>query len=327
MKSSSIADSVFLVNLKYVNYQNKTKELFFKCLNENKDISYFKKKLNEIWGNIDHSYMDQEIDNYTELIHKKNIHDKEVLRISQEGDIFELVPESVITGAEDKFVNQKLKEYRNATNSYAYKVDKDSYLKQKVESYTNQIIPYFSVRTNEKVRDVELSTYCSMVHNTNLTRAGWNQTLKDGDSIGQELYWIPYHPFSCEHCIQYQNRPMTKREIQRIAGRQETSRGDLLHPNCKCQITFYIPGETKFNKPRYSNEELQEQYDIRQKTNSLTLKKEKIKADVRIQESLGNMDEVDKLNQQRNSINKEIRELKEALPTKELKNSLVVINR
>ena len=60
------------------------------------------------------------------------------------------------------------------------------------------------------------------------------------------------------------------------------SRGDLLHPNCKCQIAFYFPGETKFNYPKYSKEELQEQYDIRQKTNSLTLKKEKIREDIRI---------------------------------------------
>jgi hypothetical protein len=327
MKSSSIADSVFLVNLKYVNYQNKTKELFFKCLNENKDISYFKKKLNEIWGNIDHSYMDQEIDNYTELIHTKNIHDKEVVRIAQEGDIFELVPESVINGYENKFVGQKIKEYRNATKSYAYKVDKDNYLKQKVESYSNQIVPYFSTKTNEWLRDVELSTYASMVHNTNLTRAGWNQTIKDGDSLGQDLYWIPYHPFSCEHCIRFQNKPLTRREIEKIARRGEMSRGDLLHPNCKCQIAFYFPGETKFNYPKYSQGELQEQYDIRQKVNSLTLKKEKIKADVRIQESLGNMDEVDKLNQQRNSINKEIRELKEALPTTQMRNQVVAINR
>jgi len=327
MKSSSIADSVFLVNLKYVDLQNKTKSLFFQCLNEGKDIDYFKKKLREIWDNVDHSYMDQEIDRYTELIHTKNIHDKEVVRIAQEGDIFELVPESVINGYENKFVNQKLKEYKRATKSYAYKMDKDNYLKQKVESYSNQIVPYFSVRTNEKVRDVELSTYVSMIHNTNLTRAGWNQTIKDGDSLGQDLYWIPYHPFSCEHCIKYQNRPLTKKEVRSIASRGENSKGDLLHPNCKCQIAFYFPGETKFNYPKYSKGELQEQYDIRQKTNSLTLKKEKIKEDIRIQNSLGNQNEVDKLNQQRNAINKEIRELKEALPTTQMRNQVVAINR
>ena len=85
--------------------------------------------------------------------------------------------------------------------------------------------------------------------------------------------------------------------------------------------------DTKFNKPKYSYGELEEQYNIRQKTNSLTLQKEKIKTDIKIQNKLGNQDEVDKLNQQRNKINKTIRELKEELPTTSLKKQLTAINR
>lgn len=327
MKNTNIADSVFLVNLNYVRLQNKTKELFFKCLDERKTLDYFKKEVLKIWGNVDHSYMWEELEKYEELIHTQNIHDQEVLRIKQEGDIFELVPESVINGVEDKFARQKIKEYARATKSYAYEVDKDNYLKRKVESYTNQIVPYFSVKTNEKVRDVELSTYASMVHNTNLTRAGWNQTWKDAISINQELFFIPYHPFSCPHCIEFQNRVLTKKEVLSISRHAEETSGDLLHPNCKCVLTFYIPGVTKFNYTRYNESELQEQYDIRQKVNSLTLKKEKIKGDMKIQGSLGNQDAVDKLNQQRNQINKEIRTLKEALPTRELKIMVDEINR
>ena len=41
----------------------------------------------------------------------------------------------------------------------------------------------------------------------------------------------------------------------------------------------------------------------------------------------GNQDEVDKLNQTRNRINKEIRELKEQLPTAEVQKQVVAINR
>jgi hypothetical protein len=327
MKSSSIADSVFLVNLNYVKLQNKTKELFFKCLDERRTLDYFKQEVLKIWNNVDHSYMWEELEKYEEIIHTQNIHDKEVLRISQEGDIFNLVPESVISDVENKFAKQKIKEYARATKSYAYEVDKESYLKKKVESYTNQIVPYFSTKTNEKIRDVELSTYASMIHNTNLTRAGWNQTWRDADEIGQELFYIPYHPFSCPHCIQYQNRVLTKREVISISGHAEETSGDLLHPNCKCVLTFYIPGVSKFNYTKYNNQELKEQYDIRQKVNSLTLKKEKIRGDMKIQDNLGNQDSFDKLNQQRNEINKEIRELKQALPTRELKIMVDEINR
>lgn len=328
MKNSSIiADSVFLVNLNYVKLQNQTKELFFKCLNEGRTLDYFKNEVNKIWGNVDHSYMLEELNKFEEIIHTQNIHGREVLRVAQEGDIFELVPESVISEVENKFASQKIKEYARATKSYAYKVDKENYIQKKIESYTNQIVPYFSTKTNEKIRDVELSTYASMIHNTNLTRTGWNQTWKDAEDIGQELFYIPYHPFSCPHCIQFQNRILTKRDVIAICGRAEETSGDLLHPNCKCELTFYIPGVSKFNTPKYSIGELKEQYDIRQKVNSLTLKKEKLKADIKIQDELGNQNKVDDLNSIRNKINKEIRNLKEALPTREMKISVVGINR
>ena len=46
MKSSNlyINKSVFKVNLKYSRLQNKTKELFFKCLDEGRSLEYFEKK-------------------------------------------------------------------------------------------------------------------------------------------------------------------------------------------------------------------------------------------------------------------------------------------
>ena len=74
-------------------------------------------------------------------------------------------------------------------------------------------------------------------------------------------------------------------------------------------------------------EQAEEEYHIRQKTNTLTLRKEELLTDIKIQKSLGNQDEVDKLNSQRNRINKEIRELQEALPTDELRKQVVAINR
>jgi hypothetical protein len=112
----------------------------------------------------------------------------------------------------------------------------------------------------------------------------------------------------------------------KIAGRIDEQQGDILHPNCKCELTFY-ENRSQFNRPKYSKGELQEQYNIRQKTNSLTLEKEKIKTDMKIQKKLGNQDEVDKLNQQRNKINKTIRDLKEELPTNSLKKQVIAINR
>ena len=74
MKSSSdyINEKVFKLNKKYADLQNKTEELFFQCLDEGRDLEYFYKKLDEIWGNIDHSYLNEEIQEYANLIEINN---------------------------------------------------------------------------------------------------------------------------------------------------------------------------------------------------------------------------------------------------------------
>ena len=336
MKSSNIADSVFAVNLHYTDLQNKTKELFFRCLDEKRNISYFEYELNKIWEDIDYSFMMDEITEYEDIIHsrnkeiieQKNLDGKKTTEVSAIGNIFALVPISVITGMENKFIKQKIKEYKVSLKSNAYKVDKDAYLKMKVQKYTDQIVPYYlkePTSTGKTIRYVDLSTYCSMIHNTNLTRTVWNQTIKDGEYMEHTLFYIPYHSFSCEHCLLHQNRIMTINEVLNIAN-NVNKQGNILHPNCKCVLTFY-DNSVNFNYPRYTPSELAEQYKIRQRVNGLTLEKERVKTDIKIQKNLGNQDEVDKLNQQRNKINKNIRELKENLPTLELKKQVIAINR
>lgn len=330
MKNSNqfINESVFRVNLKYARLQNETKELFFKCLNEERDFNYFKAKLERLWGNIDRKYYQEELDEYAEIIHKINMNGKKVEMVTQDNEnmIFTLVPIAVVLKQEKRFVEIKEREYTNSLNSKAYELDKDDYLKLKVKKYTNQIVPYYSHENNKIIRYVQLSTYESMIHNTNLTRTGWNTTLSDASLLGVRRFYIPYHSFSCPECITHQNRVMTKDEIIRLVGTAEEVEGDILHPNCKCTLAFY-EDYTDFNNPKYNDEQLQEQYEIRQKVNTLTLKKEKIRTDMRIQKMLGNNNEVDKLNQQRNKINSQIRELRNSLPTEELKKQVVAINR
>lgn len=323
MKSSNISDRVFTVNLNYVKLQNKTKELFFRCLNEERELEYFEAELKKIWGNVDYSYLDEQIAEYQEEIHERNTGEEKTEKGITKG-VFALVPVLVIMGTDKKFQEVKTREYITSVNSYAYKNDKEEYLKLKVKRYDNQIVPYYSKTTGELKRYVQPSTYNSMIQNTNLTRSGWNQTLDDGDE--DQMFYIPFHSFSCPECIEHQNKTMTKEEVYKLVGEVDEVEGDILHPNCKCELTFY-DRKTKFNKPKYSDSQLEEQYHIRQKTNTLTLRKEEILSDIRIQKSLGNQDEVDKLNQQRNRINKEIRELSEALPTTELQKQVVAINR
>ena len=323
MKKYSIADKVFAVNLNYVKLQNKTKELYFRCLDEGRDLEYFKAELEKIWGNVDYGYLEQQINEYEAEIHERNTGKKE-----QPKDIVKYLPLvalSVIKNVDKKFQNVKLREYKNSTNSKAYELDKQEYLKLKVNKYNDDIVPYYSQTTGELIRYVQPSTYNAMIQNTNLTRSGWNTTLNDGDELGQLMFYIPSHSFSCPHCVDHQEIPMTKEEVLDIVGEADEVSGDILHPNCKCELTFYR--ENTRLRPIQNKGELEEEYEIRQKVNTLTLKKERVATDMKIQKSLGNQDEVDKLNNTRNKINKEIRELKEALPTTELQKQVVAINR
>lgn len=329
MKKSSIAEKVFDVNLNYVRLQNKTKELFFRCLDENRDVDYFKAELKKIWGDVDYLYLEEQINEYDAEIHEINTGEnkEDYKKDKNYVKYLALVPLATIKKVDKKFQEVKTREYNNSTKSPVYKKDKQEYLKQKVNRYNDDIVPYYSQTTGKLVRYVQPSTYNAMIQNTNLTRSGWNTTLNDGDDLDQEMFYIPGHNFSCPYCVEHQEKPMTKDEVIDLIGIGEEASGDILHPNCKCELAFYNKGTKLFRIGKKQKAQYEEEYEIRQKVNTLTLSKERVITDMKIQKSLGNQDEVDDLNNTRNKINKEIRDLKEALPTTELKKQVVAINR
>ena len=331
MKSSSfINESVFSSNLKILKKQNETKELFFRCLDEERTLEYFKRELEKIWNNLDYSFLKDELVKYQEIIHEENIEGREEIEevpTGEEGSLFGLVPLTVILTQEGRYKRIKEREYRNSLMSFAYENDKEEYLKKKVSRYNDDTVPYYSKKNNDVVRHVSLNTYTSMIHNTNLTRTAWNTTLNDANKVGVELFYIPYHSFSCPDCIEHQNKIMTKEEVIDLVGSAEEAEGDILHPNCKCTLVMLSSGEAMIKKSELSDGEKEEIYDIRQKVNSLTLEKERLLTDIRIQKELGNQDEVDKLNQQRRKINSKIKNLQEELPTEELQKQVTAINR
>lgn len=341
MKKSSeyIAESVFNVNAHYTKLQNETKILFFRCLKENRSTEYFRQEAYKIWGNIDHEFMDKQIDKLQELVWGNNIElavDKG--RLSGEyiptekwvidDEYFKLVPESQFNEFERQFSSQVVNNYDRSKKSVVGQ-NKDVYMQKKIKVYdeeVNQTVPYFS-KVGEPMRYVQLSTYLSMLHNTNLTRAGWNQTMGDSNKLGIDLFIIPYHPFSCPYCFENQNKILTRDEVEDIIGVEASEQeGDILHPNCKCSLEIYWDS-SQIQKVRYSEDEIADMYGIRQKVNSLTLQKSRILTDMKIEKMLGNEEQYDKLNQKRNNINSRIRDLKEELPTESLQKQVGAINR
>jgi hypothetical protein len=243
-------------------------------------------------------------------------------------EYFKLVPESQFNQMEKKFANQVSKSYDRSKKTIE-KVDKETYLQKKINTYdeeVDQVVAYFN-KAGEVVRHTQLSTYLSMIHNTNLTRAGWNQTMRDSEILDRQLFIIPFHPFSCIHCWEYQNRILTKNQVESIIGVEaEEQEGDLLHPNCKCSLEIFWDN-SQIKESKYSTDEVEDMYHTRQQVNSLTLKKSKIITDMKIQKSLGNEEQYDKLNQKRNAINSQIRDLKSDLPTASLQKQVGAINR
>lgn len=343
MKKSSeyIAESVFNVNTHYTDLQNKTKELYFRCLKENRSVEYFQKEVNKIWGNIDHRFMDVQIEKLKQLVWENNVNlainkgriDNKYIPTEKwviENEYFKLVPESQFNELERDFSGKVVDNY--AKSKQAMKgLDKETYMQNKLKSYNeeiNQTIAYF--HNGEPIRHVQLSTYLAMLHNTDLTRAGWNQTLSDSEKLNRNEFIIPYHPFSCPHCYKYQNQVLMKEEVLDLINTtiEEAleGAGELLHPNCKCTLSIYwSEDQIQLNIP--TQEENEQQYKIRQKVLSLSLEKSRVISDMKIQKDLGNEAEYDKLNQKRNTINSKIRDLKEELPTESLKKQVGAINR
>lgn len=333
MKSSSIGDNVFEVNLRYSRLQNQTKELFFQCLDEGRDIDYFKEQLERIWGKDDTKYLEDQIAEYRAVLHEENTKEEYTKEEKEKINVVGILAVAgVILLTNQAFEKAKVKEYQIRFQSYAYKTDKEEYLKKLIPKYTNDIKPYYKqgepkARQNI-VRYVSPNTYNSMVYNTCVTRNGWIQTLNDAQELGQDYFIIRYHPFSCEYCIDHQNRVMTRKECLDILGTADEGATELLHPNCKCELEIYMGQniETPF-RSKFTREEKIEFSDIRQKVNTLTLKKEELLSDKKIYKRLGYQDDVDKVNSQIKKVNNSIKELQEALPTKALKKQVVAIHR
>lgn len=316
MKKSSIAESVFKVNMKYAMKQNKTKEIFFKYLNEGRSIDDFKAELERLWGTNDIPYLEEQIIEYEAYLHE--LHTNKKLDKTK-ATIIGITALGGILATNKLFQKVKAKEYQTRITSYGYEKNKEEYLKKLVPKYTSDVKAYRNSE-GEVVRFVKPSTYNSMAYNTCLTRNGWNQTLNDGLDMGVGYYYIPFHNFSCPHCIAHQERAMTRSECMRMLGTANEQEGDILHPNCKCVLTFFTD---KTQTRTINREEVEEQYHIREQVMSLELKREEIKSDLKIYKNFGSQEDIDKTKAKLEKVNSSIKELQQQLPTEELRKQVV----
>ena len=341
--SEYIGDAIFNTKVRYTEFQNQTKIIYFDYLNKGKSVEEFSKQVYKLWGNIDHSFMDKQINKLQNILHNNNV--KTAIDIGRlvgiddtipsseftiDSEFFKLIPESEFQKVEKTYMDHVIGSYKEASKIVNKpSVSEEEYLDYKLDIYDeeiNQVVAYFN-KDGGIQRYVQLSSYLSMLHNVDLTRSGWNQTMADAEYLQAETFIIPYHPFSCEYCIQYQNRPLSKYEVENIIGVDaEEQIGDILHPNCKCTLSIYW-NRNQIQKEDYNLIEKHEQYETRQKVNSYTLTKNKLEIDRDIANKLGFQDKVDEITRKINKINKKISKMVNSLPTASLKKQVVAINR
>jgi len=338
-KSSYIDKNVYLVNVRYTKMMNKTKELYFRCLEEGKSVEYFRSEVSKIWDNVDHRFMQKQIEKLRKMVNESNVDqainlgrfDKEYLETLlwvMDSEYFKLTPESEFIKFEQRYKNIVVTNYDVARN-YINESNKEYYLQRKIKNYDNEmskIITYFS-KDGLPLRQVMLSTYLSMIHNVDLTRSAWNQTMSDSEKLGTEMFIIPYHPFSCLKCYEWQNRPLSKEMVENIIGvKAVEQQGNILHPNCKCTLDIYW-SPLQISRETVYEGIVEAQYKIRQKVNSLTLQRSRLRTDYKIYKMLGDEGKADEVRTKINKINKSIREEVDKLPTNSLKKQVKAINR
>ena len=211
--------------------------------------------------------------------------------------------------ARDKYIRVITNYYGKTLGTIKTKEIKEAeYLLEKVSKFdkVEKVVPYFDKKGNI-VAYHDIASYNSMVYNTNLTNAVWNETLENAIRTENDLVYVPGHFGSCPYCLPYEDRVYSLTGANPIYPNiQVALDGGLKHPNCKHPIENYS-SEIKTTPSVSSPPEV---YNSLQKINALELKKRRLRNDKKIYKELGGYEDIDKVNQKIRKINQKIKEQK-----------------
>jgi len=311
-----IGDSVDYVMTNYYSLIFKTKKLFFNSLIDSKSVDYFKEEVEKIWNKVDHNFMKERIVELEKMVKENNSQGHKVVNPKAKyNEIYKIDPESVYQRYEDKYSKDISKYYggRYKTLEDGF-VDKRTYLSNYVSKYDDyqNNIPYYN--KNGTIRSYHnIANYNSMVYNTNLNKSGWNRTNYDSELLGNDLVYLPAHPFACPLCMPYQGKVYSKSgKSNKYPPQEEAIAGGVGHPNCKHQWTLYWDS-SQLQDNDYNSDKWQEKYDNKQKIRSTELQRTKLKTDMSIYKNLGDYENYDKAKSKVSLLNGKIQELKGGL--------------
>ena len=342
-----IEDKVWESLVKYNRMELTTKEKFFENLYNKTSVDEYIQGIEELWGHVDHSYMDEAIKELQKMVIQKDFKDAEMYgdkkvttrSIKLENtwqdynmkdlELYPLNPTRDFKIIEQRYINRHIKLYKNLLKRYENSQDLERDLANIVKSYDKmeKTVPYFSHTTGQIVRYVDVSTYNSMLYNVNLTRSAWNRSIYDAKLLGNHLWYLPAHPSACPHCAFYQGYVYTDHapnfeelQILSVYGKPgyyykrdaiedygNTGLG-IGHPNCK-HVWLSYWGTEQVQDEKYNSEKWEKEYEKKQKIQSLELQKSRLLADRRIYKQLGQQDLVDKTTQQIKRLREKIKEL------------------
>ena len=326
-----IQERVWESLVKYERMEITTKEKFFEELYKKTPLEEYTKGLEALWGNVDHSYMTKGIEELNKMVIQKDFRDAELygnkklttrsIKLQNTWQEYELKnqekyplnPARDFKTVEQRYVNRHKKLYKNLLNRVEKSNDIVKTLTDFMKKYDelDKTIPYFSHSTGQIIRHVDVATYNSMLYNVNLTRSAWNRSNYDAMLLGNDLWYLPAHPFACPMCARYQGRVYSEHGGV-YPKKEDAIKGGVGHPNCKhVWVSYWSPEQVQ--REKYNSSEWEEKYKTKQKIQSLDLKKSRLLADRRIYNNLGQQDLVDKTTSKIKRIREQKKELEKSL--------------
>lgn len=323
-----IGDKVWASTIKYHRMMMTTKEKFFESLYDKVPVGDYSKGIKELWGNIDHTYIDRSIEELQKMVIQRDFRNaemygnKEITQrsiklehsrrdyVPKDYELYKLNPEKDFRIIERRYMNRHIKLYENMLKRYSKSKNIESELVKLMKRYDklDKTIPYFYKDGRLKCYNT-IATYNSMLYNVNLTRSAWNRAIYDAKLLDNHLWYLPAHPFACPDCASYQGRVYTDDRTDKRYPLKETAiEGGVGHPNCKHVWVSYWSDE-QIQKEKYNSPEWEEKYKTKQKLQSLDLEKSRLLTDRRIYKSLEQQDLVDKTSARIKNIREKKREL------------------
>lgn len=233
-----IQKAVLYCEQEYKDKMNETAKEFFRGLVNEKPVIEFAEQQQK-WNEIDHDYMYQTEEELKGIV-KKN--DKVPKAIEERADIpnkYQLNDMAKFEAFEKGYGVRTIDFYENTLET-TKELDKDIVLDNAVKNYRKQVeqfIPYF--HDGQVIAMHTISTYLSMLYNVNLTRTGWNQTLKDAEILDKKLLILETHPYSCPECRDMQGRIYSVDGSGGFPSVDVAYEHGVGHPNCKCEWGIY----------------------------------------------------------------------------------------